>query len=79
MSEVKRFSFLGEKINSGKATLDERKEYMRLARKFGVISEDQFSKFNSSTDPGVLESILRGALIVGAFWAVIKLMDGWEE
>lgn len=70
-----RFSYLGERLNSGYASKAEKDEYMRLALQYGAISQQQYNNYENSNDQEAAEAILKAALVIGAIILLVRLFS----
>ena len=60
--DYKRLSYLGDKVNLGNATKEEKDEFMRMLYKNGSITQKQFNDYQTNQNT---EEIVKAALAIG--------------
>lgn len=75
-SEYKRLEELNYKISKGLANDIEKKEYVKILKDNGKITNDQYNKYNESQNS---DDLLKFILIVGGFALLAYLLSKNNE
>lgn len=74
--EYKRLEELNSKISKGLANDAEKKEYVKILKDNGKITNDQYNKYNESQNS---DDLLKFILIVGGFALLAYLLSKNNE
>lgn len=70
--EYNRLAYLGDKVNSGESTPEEKNEFMEYLYSHGKITSDQYENYKAGRNA---EKIVNMALSVGAIYLMTYLFS----